>query len=180
MPASSIRRFWKRLEGAVHPDDVLVLKSIPHTFNLDFPPPAFIGDVDNAPIVILMGNGGYNSDTPLEFPDRTDHDEYIQWLRGERVEVPRNLAAYYTKHRLFPRVRQGKVVIVNAVAYRSTTTAKEVREVAGGLPSAIAHREWLRHELLPAAAKGTRLVIVHRCGLWNFPAKDAKGCNRSR
>lgn len=33
--ASSIRGFWRRLDGPVHPDDRPVFGQHPHTFNLD-------------------------------------------------------------------------------------------------------------------------------------------------
>ena len=39
-----------------------------HSFNLDYPPGPFVGDVDNVPGVILMANGGYDPAlTPREF-----------------------------------------------------------------------------------------------------------------
>jgi len=47
---SSLRRFWARLEDSVHPDDKPIFAEYPkHTFNLKFPPPAFVGDLDAAP-----------------------------------------------------------------------------------------------------------------------------------
>jgi hypothetical protein len=51
--ASSIRKFWLRLENSVHPDDEACFRENHHTFNLDFPPPAFVGHVDDAPVVFL-------------------------------------------------------------------------------------------------------------------------------
>jgi len=75
---SSLRRFWARLEDSVHPDDKPIFAEYPqHTFNLKFPPPAFVGDVDAAPIVILMSNGGYKPGiTEREFPDEASISEY--------------------------------------------------------------------------------------------------------
>lgn len=179
---SSIRTFWRRLEAAVHPDDEQVVRSQPHTFNLDFPPPAFIGDVDNAPIVVLMANGGYDPrGTPSEFPDQSDYAEYRDWLRGDRIEPPRNLTRYYTRHALFPWVQTGKAVIVNAVAYRSPQISREPqnKRLADRLPSVEVHRRWLREELLPAAQQGRRLVIAHRWSLWDLP-KSIQHVQRSR
>jgi len=65
-----LRQFWQRLDGPVHPDDRPVLESYPtHTFDLRFPPPAFIGDVESAPLVVLMLNGGVAADLErTEFP----------------------------------------------------------------------------------------------------------------
>ncbi len=58
--ATSIVNYWRRLEGPLHPDDKAVFDVHYHSFNLNFPPPAFIGDVENAPVVLLEANGGYD------------------------------------------------------------------------------------------------------------------------
>ena len=179
---SSIRKFWQRLEDAVHPDDAPVLASHrEHTFNLDFPPPAFIGDVDNAPVVILMLNGGYDQAiTPTEFPTAADRVEYVEWLKGARAEAPRNLSPYYTKQDVFQWVREGKAVIVNAAAYRSAKITNEPwnQKVARHLPSVRAHQKWLLEEALPAAKKGSRCIIAHRWSLWNCaPASIGDAAN---
>ena len=62
------------------------------------------------------------------------------------------------------------MVLVNAVAYRSTKIGSEPanRAVAERLPSTAVHRNWMRNELLPQARLGERLVIAHRNGLWNL------------
>jgi hypothetical protein len=40
-----------------------------HCFNLDFHPPAFVGDLA-APVVVLYANGGFDPNlTPREFAD---------------------------------------------------------------------------------------------------------------
>jgi hypothetical protein len=72
-------------------------------------------------------------------------------------------------------VRGGKVVFVNAVAYRSEKITNEVQWLAKKMPSAVAHQKWLREELLPAASNGTRLVIAHRYSLWQFPGRESVG-----
>jgi hypothetical protein len=114
---SSIRDFRRKLEGCVHPEDAATLYTNPHTFNLDFPPPAFIGDVDNAPVVILMLNGGYHpSITPAEFAAPDDRSEFLRWMKGESSEIPLNLSPYYKQHRDFPLVRNGSIAVVNSLA----------------------------------------------------------------
>lgn len=174
---SSIRKFWRRLEKTVHPDDAEVLSRHEHTFNLDFPPPAFIGDVDNAPIVILMANGGYDphkiTGTQSEFLEPSDFAEHLQMLQSERICIPRRLSPYYTENTVFPWVRGGSAVIVNAVAYRSPKITEEPQnqEVARILPSARVHKEWLLEEVLPAAERGQRCVVAHRRRLWKLPKK---------
>ncbi len=169
--SSSIRAFWRRLEGNVHPDDVSTFRSNKHSFNLDFPPPAFIGDVDNAPVIILMLNGGYEETmTKSEFTDPNDRQEYIEWLGGRSLKIPRNLSPYYTQQKIFPLIRGGSVAIVNAVAYRSPkiTIEKENRRVAKTLPSANLHRQWLMEEVVPEARRNKRLVVAHRTSLWDL------------
>lgn len=168
---SSIRKFWQQLELSVHPEDAPKFASNRHTFNLDYPPPAFIGDVDNAPVVILMLNGGYDpASTPREFPTSDDMNEHRQWLRGERKEPPTRLSSYYTDQEIFELVLKGEAVIVNACAYRSGRLSgeRENRRLADVLPSVKASRRWLRQEVLPAAKRGARLIAVHRWSLWDF------------
>jgi hypothetical protein len=115
------------LQGAVHPDDQQIFSSHPdHTFNLDFPPPAFIGDVDTAPIVVLMSNGGYkHGETEKEFPDLWNCAEHCDYLRGLRAALPPRLAGYYAKGRLGEWITEGSAVLVNAVPYRSPQLSKE-------------------------------------------------------
>jgi hypothetical protein len=52
-----LSEFWCRLDGAVHPDDVSVFERYRgnHGFKLDYPPPAFWGNVEQARILILGG-----------------------------------------------------------------------------------------------------------------------------
>ena len=172
---SSLRQFWSRLNGSVHPDDALAFKSARHSFNLDFPPPAFIGDVDNAPVVILMANGGFGSATSREFPKQEDVQEYIDWLTGRRLAAPTNLSNYYTKNSYYRSIEAGKAVLVNAVAYRSPKISKEPENAKFGktLPSYRAHLNWLNNELIPQVKEGKRLVIAHRYTLWGLSSSQA-------
>jgi hypothetical protein len=176
---SSIREFWRRLDHAVHPDDASVLASQPHTFNLDFPPPAFIGDVDGAPIVILMANGGYDphptTGTRSEFLEPSDYKEHLEMLGREGARMPRRLSPYYTQNTAFRWVREGKAVIVNAVAYRSRKISEEPqnRKMVELLPSVGVHRHWLHEEVLPDAMGGRRCVVAHRWSLWKLSRSGA-------
>ena len=168
---SSIRAFWRRLEGNIHPDDEPVFSDHRHTFNLDFPPPAFIGDIDNAPVIVLMANGGYDpAKTKNEFLTDTDRVEHIDWIKGLRADPPKRLSSYYTQHSLFPRIRSGEVVIVNAIAYRSPkiTDEPDNKKIGRKLHSWTAHREWLFNEIVPAIRRNERFVVAHRPGLWDI------------
>jgi len=73
---------------------------------------------------------------------------------------------------VFPWVREGNAVIVNAVAYRSPKitdkSESENRSLAKHLPSAKMHNQWLRDELLPDVRSGKRCLVAHRWSLWDF------------
>jgi hypothetical protein len=169
--ASSIKAFWRRLDGPVHPDDRPVFDQRRHTFNLDYPPPAFIGDIDHAPVVVLMANGGCDPKlTPTEFARPEDAVEFIEYLRGERQAFPSSLGSYYIASPFEPWLSGGKVVLVNAVAYRSPNLSQEPlnRRTAEMLPSVAAHRHWLHTELLAEASEGKRLVVAHRYRIWQL------------
>lgn len=171
---STVRLFWKQLKSAVHPEDQAELASHPHTFDLRFPPPAFIGDVDDAPLVVLMLNGGLAADLhTAEFPTADDSKEYIEWLAGRRRETPSRLSSYYTRNRIYSWIESGQAVIVNLIAYRSPSITNEPanKKMRKVLPSALLHRRWLLNEVLPAVKAGKRMVIAHRSSLWDLDRK---------
>jgi hypothetical protein len=71
MRVEALPDFWSRMPLSIHPWDEAFLKEHNNgCFNLCYPPPAFIGDIVNARVIILLLNGGYNKKlTPAEFPD---------------------------------------------------------------------------------------------------------------
>jgi hypothetical protein len=156
----------------VHPDDEPIFTSYPlHSFNLHFPPPAFIGDVDSAPLVVLMSNGGYKPGiTEAEFPDDRAAAVFRGWLHGD-APMPPLLAGYYTGQAYGNWIKSGLAVIVNAVPYRLCKLSKEPynKTVATKLVSLAVHRRWLMEGLLSAAAAGNRFILVHRNGWWKVP-----------
>lgn len=154
----------------MHPDDRPFFERATHTFNLEYPPPAFVGQIDAAPVVVLMANGGYKETTKTEFRSRHDIDEHLDWLTGAQKTPPANFSQYYTSSPLWPRVQDGQVAIANAVAYRSPKLSEEPlnKSLAKRLPSHKAHIAWLNRELLPAAAEGKRLVVAHRFTQWGL------------
>jgi len=176
---SSIRNFWRRLEGSVHPDDQPILGKHPdHSFNLDFPPPAFIGDVDTAPIVVLMSNGGYkHGQTEKEFPDELHCTEHRNYLRGLRAALPSRVSNYYTTGILGGWIAEGSAVLVNAVPYRSPRLSEEKtnQRVATQLRLLEVHRRWLLDEVLPEAKAGKRFVLVHRNRWWKVSRDEHEG-----
>jgi hypothetical protein len=97
------------------------------------------------------------------------------WLT--EVGFPPASAAYYRRHPLGDLLEDGQAVMVNAVAYRSPHLSREPANLALAelLPSLVVHRAWCMEELLPAARRGARLVVVHRNGLWKVPKSEAGG-----
>lgn len=161
--------YWSQLTGNVHPDDERIFRRRGHQgFNLDYPPPAFIGDIANAPVVILLNHGGYDADmTPREFVNERASDEYRAALASSRPldQKISSTSPYYLERNYAEWLIEGKAAIVNAVAYRVTDKAV-ADPTAKLLPSALYHQEWLREVLLPQAKRGERFVIVHHTGWW--------------
>jgi len=174
--SSLISQWWAQLEGSVHPEDKKVFDAAPeHTFNFDFPPPAFIGAVDTAPIVVLMCNGGYKQGvTDAEFPDEKSKSEFRGYLRGEIHKLPATLAKYYVTGPFANWISDGTAVLVNAVPYRSPRLSDEPvnQNVARQLPSLKTHQE----EVLPDAARERRFVFVHRNRWWQVAHQAAGPC----
>jgi hypothetical protein len=101
------------LDGTIHPDNQPVFLAQPvfcAAFNLQFPPPAFIGDIDTAPVVLLIQSGGYKpASTPAEFPDAKAIDDFRGYLHGELSSMPGIMAGYYRRHSLGPWMENGRV-----------------------------------------------------------------------
>ncbi|WP_148234767.1 hypothetical protein [Pseudooceanicola batsensis] len=176
--------FWSRLDDAVHPDDLATFEANDgHGFNLDFPPPAFIGDVVNAPLIILDNNGGFDAQlTPTEFPDEAAREEYRNLLANPRplARSARSIAPYYFNRNFSKWLEDGRAALVNGVAYRSVNGgAKHVARLSRSLPSALVHQQWLRDELLPQVKDGERFVVVHRWSRWNNAADVFRGVHGS-
>lgn len=171
---SKLLQHWQRLEASVHPADKPFFATADHSFNLDFPPPAFIGDIEHAPVVLLDANGGYSQETSLEFPDARSVARYIDLLHSPKAINPSAVAPYYGQRNYAKMIQDGQLALVNAVAYRSVSISKEPsnKKIAERLPSTHIHRTWLREELLPSAKSGDRLVIAHRNGLWKLSKNE--------
>ncbi len=177
---TELAEYWERLDGSIHPDDHDIFGEYPeHGFNLDFPPPAFIGDVLNAPVIILDNNGGFNPQlTPTEFPDEDARSEYRDSLANPRPVDPsaRSMAPYYVTRNYSKWLISGEAALVNGVAYRSVNgSAQSVARMTKTLPSAQFHQRWLREILLPLAQAGERFVVVHRWSRWNGATEGLNG-----
>lgn len=175
-----LAEFWSELQGSIHPNDESEFRRFPdHGFNLEFPPPAFVGDVINAPVLILDNNGGYDAArTPREFPGAEARDEYRDMLANPRPisHKDRTVSPYYLSRNYSRWLVEGTAALVNGVAYRSVDgKAKNVERLTRSLPSALFHQRWLHEEVLPMADRGERFVVVHRWTRWNGAAEIFRG-----
>jgi hypothetical protein len=161
--------FWSELRGTVHPYDRETLEKWPHTLRTEFPAPAFVGDIRSARVFVLYANGGYDPvGTRKEF-EKITAEEYRSRLRNP-VPCDGKTSPFFQKGRLGQWLREGKAAVVNAMAYRSPKISKEPenRDIAEKLRSVQFHRNWLHSHLLPEAADGKVMVIVHRPRLWKL------------
>lgn len=174
-----IVEFWRNEQKAnsqglwAHRLDWQALNSGTQTFNLDYPVSPYIGNVLDAPVIILNANAGFNSDlTPDEFTADNAIRRYL-----DRVDNPSDsdwstVSHYYNGTNYGQLVASGKAVVVNACAYRSPKISDR-REAANRamikrLPSTIFAKKWLIQAVLPMAEKRGRLVVINRGGLWNL------------
>ncbi|MFC7516032.1 hypothetical protein ACFQUU_13540 [Herbaspirillum sp. GCM10030257] len=178
MNSANLSEYWSHLEqteiGWVHPEDRMLLESEPNTFNLDYPPPAFIGDVSTAVVIVLAANGGYDPTiTSREFSSPAVSQRYLDRLARPADADWSEVAPYYQGINYADLLLSGKAAIVNACAYRSRKISEEPenRRLIKKLPSARFNRQWLLEAVLPDANQGKRLIVGKRHGLWDLPAE---------
>lgn len=176
----SLASYWSALRGTIHPDDEATFAdNSEHGFDLSFPPPAFIGDVANAPIIILDNNGGFDPImTPSEFRSMGAADGFRGDLAASSVVDPRApwVSPYYCQRNFTKWLASGEAALVNGVAYRSVSgREKSVARLTKVLPSAIFHRRWLIETVLPSVDLGERFLIVYRWSRWGDVAGTLRG-----
>jgi hypothetical protein len=176
---SILTRFWRRLDGPVHPDDTAVLARIDHPFNLEFPPPAFGGDIDRAPVVLLSANGGWCDAATVEREMATfgGAGGYIDYIRSPRPLALHEQNGWLRAQFYSTYIADGRMATANAIAYRSPKTKQISAPLKRALPSLAVARRWLKDELLPAARAGQKLVVAHRYGFWGIRPGDGLGGN---
>ena len=175
-------RHWRKLTGKtwlngkgvyVHPDDLKVLGDHPGCFNLDYPPPAYVGDIVGAPVIMLLTNGGYSDGTKNEFENQGDAERYLDCLHDPRLMSPKVYSPYYLTRNYKELLKKGELAVVNVAAYRSPNFSPARQKIADDLESVKLHRRWLREILLPEAAEGKCFVVAHRYTHWELkPEKD--------
>lgn len=157
----------------IHVDDRPILESAQHSFNLDFPVSPYVGDILYAPVIILGANAGYRPDvTPSEFPDEAAIQNYINRFRDPSRADWSSVAPYYSNVNYGPWIAKGRAALVNACAYRSPKISEEPenKKLIRRLPSVDMTRRWLLEAVRPLMARGQRIVVVKRSGLWELPA----------
>ena len=171
-----ISEYWSKLQrtslGWIHPDDEHVLTRSNTSFNFDFPPPAFVGDVLTARVIILTANGGYDPVvTSKEFATPAAEARYVHRLSHPTKVDWAEVAPYYSNVNYAQYLTSRKVALVNACAYRSRKISEEPtnRRAIRLLPSAAFNLRWLIEEILPDAHRGARIIVGKRHGLWNLP-----------
>lgn len=181
---ADLSKYWSHVrksgKGWIHPEDEEVLSKQRHSFNLDFPPPAFVGDVTTARILILLANGGYDPTvTPLEFVAPGSEAKYLRRLSAPQEANWAEVSPYYRDVNYAELVFSGKAALVNACAYRSPKISQEPdnQRLLSRLPSVRFNRAWLIEEILPQVKSGTRFIVAKRHGLWALPetVRSSKG-----
>ena len=174
MQLNEIVHFWKdqcqdQSGRWMHKEDAPYFERYPHTFNLDYPVGPYVGDILNAPILILGANAGYSvTVTPDEFPDQDAIDRYLDRIKKPDTVWSGLSRYYYDKTNYGDLLERRRAVLVNACAYRSPKISeeKENKKLLEKLPSVKFTRQWLLRAVLPLAEKGEKLIIVKRPGLW--------------
>lgn len=183
MQLNDIVEYWSRFgrDAATgqwtHPDDRAVLAG-QHSFNLDYPTCPYLGVVTSAKVVILGANGGYSpTATPEEFADAEAFERYLSRIRDPESADWSNVSPYYDRVNYGPLVYRGEAVWINASPYRSPRISSEPdnKRLIKLLPSSASIRRWLIEAVVPLAARGERLVVVKRPGLWDLPPEVRAG-----
>jgi len=156
----------------VHPKDEMLFTSTEHSFNLDFPVSPYVGDIINAPVIILGANAGYNPViTPKEFPDDASINKYVERVRRPAESDWSWVARYYDRVNYGRLLASGKAAFINACPYRSKKISEEPenRRLLNRLPSTKFARSWLLGAVVPLTQSGERLIVAKRPGLWKLP-----------
>lgn len=190
MKLTDIVDFWDKLyqpDGNgrwVHPDDAREFERSRHTFNLDYPVSPYVGDIINAPVIILGLNAGYSEYmTPKEFEDPEIITRYMQQVANPSTSNWDVISDYYRTSNSWRFMLERNAVWINASPYRSPnlSTEKGNKALAEQLASTRFHNRWMAEVVMPMARSGQRLVAVKRTSLWTFlPSAGSTGVSRCK
>ncbi len=176
MDLDEIVTFWKKQVKTsrghwLHPEDEKILCGGAHSFNLDYPARSFLGNVIDAPVIILGANPGYSEKrTTDEFsqPGYTGRDLVLK--TNPRRDWRGMGGEYYEKTNYGNLIFNGKAVMVDVCAYRSSKISEEHKnqKILRELPSVDFTRRWLLQAVLPLAKAQRRLVIAKRWRFWKM------------
>ena len=175
--SSSLVAHWRKLKKAnadghwVHPDDQpifnLFKEKDSHSFKLNHPPPAYVGNIEGADAILLMSNGGYNElRTKSDFskPDAQQH--FIEHLHNPCAIDPGEIAIYWQDHpsEIKAEIKKGRLAIVNACAYRSESLSEEPenQRLYHLLYSVQGDRRWLFEKIIHLAKSGKKSIHDNR------------------
>jgi hypothetical protein len=166
----SLTAFWRLMkpDQTIHPLDRRVLERANHTFRLAEPPPAFIGDIENAPVVVLCSNGGWNEQTSREFLHEDNSPaKFVARLHTSAACNPAIVSPYYGRSNLASYIARGTVALLNLIPYRSPELGKEPRNanLANDLDSSKYAARWVKDVLMPVVKQGDRKVFLKR-NIW--------------
>lgn len=177
MDIEDIVTFWREQRRSdtdlwLHPADQATFQENDHSFNLDYPVSPYVGDIVNAPVIILGANAGYKKGvTDSEFPDQGAINSYLDRVRNPDTSDWSGMAQYYHGVNYGSLLLDGRAAWINACAYRSPRLSQEPqnRRLIKVLPSAQFTRQWLLEAVVPLAKHGERLVVAKRFGQWKLP-----------
>ncbi len=159
--------FWRLMkpEQTIHPLDRPILERANHTFRLSEPPPAFIGDIEHAPVIVLCSNGGWNIQTPQEFLHRDNSPaKFVARLHTSQACDPAIVSPYYGRSNLAAFISCGEVALLNLSPYRSPELSKEPENatLAHELVSSKYAVRWVKDILMPLVRNGERMIFLKR------------------
>ena len=96
----SLSAFWRKLDldQTVHPLDREMLAAETHDFRTREPPPAFVGDIERAPVIVLCSHGGWTPETSKEFLQLNNSPaEYVERLHNSTACDAGIVSPYYAR-----------------------------------------------------------------------------------
>src|SRR5665647_2412522 len=104
-------------------------------------------------------------------PDAEAFERYLGRIRDPESADWSNVSPYHDRVNYGPLVYRGDAVWINASPYRSPRISAEPdnQRLVRLLPTSAFIRRWLIDVVVPLAARGERLIVVKRPGLWRLP-----------
>lgn len=162
--------FWSGMErgSRIHWADEKIFKRISkhrHGFETNCLPACFIGDIKNAPLVLLYLSPGLSDQDSKDADSEEGKDHYARCWKGQEPIPATGWAGekwFKSRTKRFGHydIVRKKTAIFNIGAYHS----KDVKDYASlmSLPSSRVALNWAQEVLFPEAEMGKRVVICMR------------------